>query len=524
MSVQAQVRGVDPRTGEPAGVPVTVSSPEQAVEAAARAGEAFRQREASRAAAANGAGGFDDAELLVAVADALEQQAADLVAVALAETGLPQARLTGEVARTVTQLRAFADARRQGLLADAIIDTAQDGTPPRPDQRRMAVPLGPVAVFSASNFPFAFSTAGGDTASAWAAGCPVVLKAHPAHPATSALTADVVSEAVRTAGAPAAWFQVLHGPSQELGRALVAAPDISAVGFTGSLGGGRALFDAAAARAVPIPVYAEMGSINPIVVTPGALARRGREVGTAVGAVIVASAGQLCTKPNLLIAVQGPGLDELVGGLTDAVEGGGDLVMLTPDLRDRFASGWRELTGSEQVRELVAAGVPDRPGAWQSAGLATVPAAALIEDPELVEEHFGPATLLAVAQDLAELNALVQRLPGTLTATLHAEPEERDVASALVPALAAIAGRLVFDGVPTGVTIGHATVHGGPYPATTASATTSVGLTAARRFQRPVGYQSWPDELLPAELQDANPLAIVRLVDGRYTRDPLTRS
>jgi NADP-dependent aldehyde dehydrogenase len=509
--------GIDPRTGEPVGTGIPEDGPEQAQAAATAAAAAFRDRPAQAA--------FDDGELLEAVAAGLEAAAGDLVDVATRETGLAEDRLRGEVARTVGQLRAFAAARREGLLADAIIDTARPGTtPPRPDQRRVARPLGPVAVYSASNFPFAFSTAGGDTAAAFAAGCPVILKAHPAHPVTSAVTAEVVHAAVRAAGAPAAWFQLLQGGSVELGQALAAADGVAAVAFTGSLRAGRALFETASRREVPIPVFAEMGSINPVVVTPAALEQRGAEVGRALAGAVLGSAGQLCTKPNLVLAVDGPGLDALVAALEAPLRDAGELVMLTTRLRDGFAASWRQLAQGVGVREVVAAAPAQRDGAWQSAGLATVPAAVLLEHPELLEEHFGPGTVVAVAADAAELLRLAAALPGTLTATLQAADDETgELVTTVAQVLAARAGRMIWNGLPTGVTVGHATVHGGPWPATSAAATTSVGTTAARRFQRPVGYQAWPDALLPAELQDANPLGIVRLVDGVPTREPVSR-
>jgi NADP-dependent aldehyde dehydrogenase len=515
--VAGTLTGIDPRTGHAVGSGVPEAGPDDARVAATAAAAAFRER---------GHGSFDDGVLLESVAAGLDAVADSLVEVAVLETGLAAGRLRGEVTRTTNQLRAFAAARRDGLLADAIIDTAQpDATPPRPDQRRVARPLGPVAVFSASNFPFAFSTAGGDTASAFAAGCPVILKAHPAHPVTSHVTAEAVHAAVRAAGAPPAWFQLLQGASVELGQALATADDVAAVAFTGSLRAGRALLDAASRRDVPIPVFAEMGSINPVAVTPRALVRRGGDIGTAIAGAVLGSAGQLCTKPNLVLAVEGPGLDELVGSLAAALRDAGELVMLTDRLRDGFASSWRQLTGDPDVRELVQAATPQRQGAWQSPGLATVPAAALLARPGLLEEHFGPGTVVAVAGDAGELARLAASLPGTLTATLQAEDDEvaDENVGALAAVLAAKAGRMIWNGLPTGVTVGHATVHGGPYPATTAPATTSVGTTAARRFQRAVGFQAWPDALLPAELQDANPLGIVRLVDGTFTRDPVVR-
>jgi NADP-dependent aldehyde dehydrogenase len=515
-STTPRLTGTDPRTGRSVGTGVPEAGPAEALAAAEAAAAALRARPD-----AGEPGGFDDAALLDAVAAGLEEVTRDLVAVAEQETALPPDRLAGEVARTVAQLRAFAAAARDGLLADAIIDTART-EPPKPDQRRVARPLGPVAVFSASNFPFAFSTAGGDTASAFAAGCPVILKAHPDHPGTSLLTGEVVGAAVRAAGAPDAWFQVLHGGSVELGQALATAPDVAAVAFTGSLRGGRALFDAAARREVPIPVFAEMGSLNPVVVTPRALAARGAHIGEALAATVLGSAGQLCTKPNLVLTVEAPGLDDLVDALAAPLRETPELVMLTQRLRDGFDAAWRHLADSAGVDELVPASALPRDGAWESPGLARVAAATLVQQPDLLEERFGPGTVLVIARDAAELEELLARLPGSLTGTLHAEPGDVE-APRLARILAASCGRLVWNGVPTGVTVGYATVHGGPYPATTAPATTSVGMMAARRFQRPVGYQDWPDALLPPQLQDANPLDIVRLVDGVWTREPVRR-
>jgi acyl-CoA reductase-like NAD-dependent aldehyde dehydrogenase len=513
--------GTDPRDGRAVGAGVPEAGPDEAAEAARQAARAMRER-----VPAGTPGAFDDAALLEAIAAGLAEVTADLVAVAERETALPTDRLAGEVGRTVGQLRAFAAASRDGLLADAIIDTARPATadtPARPDQRRVARPLGPVAVFSASNFPFAFSTAGGDTASALAVGCPVILKAHPDHPATSYVTGEVVDAAVRACGAPPGWFQVLHGGSVELALALATAPEVAAVAFTGSLRAGRALYDAAARREVPIPVFAEMGSLNPVVVTPGALAARAAEIGRLLGGAVVGSAGQLCTKPNLVLTVDGPGLDDLVGALAAVLRGTPELVMLTPRLRNGFDEAWRHLAGSAGVDVVVPAAPLPRPGAWEAPGLATVAASTLLDRPDLVEERFGPGTVVAVARDGAELGRLAERLPGSLTGTLHAEVGEVGTPEVvrLADVLAASSGRLVWNGVPTGVTVGYATVHGGPYPATTAPSTTSVGLTAARRFQRPVGYQSWPDPMLPAELRDANPLGIIRLVDGAFTREPI---
>ncbi|MEU9823275.1 aldehyde dehydrogenase (NADP(+)) [Pseudonocardia alni] len=496
------VHGTDPRTGAP--VPATVEDTSEAEldRRVAAAVEAGRQL-AGRTLGAR-------ASLLRAIADALDADTAELVAIADSETALGVPRLTGELARTSAQLRLFAAAVEEGSFLEAIVDHPDPGaTPPRPDLRRILQPLGPVAVFSASNFPFAFSVAGGDTASALAAGCPVVVKAHSAHPATSAATAAAVARGLDTAGAPAALHQVVYGRSA--GNALVSHPDVRAVGFTGSTAGGRALFDRAAARPTPIPFYGELGSVNPVVVLPGAAANRPAELADGFAASLVLGVGQFCTNPGLVFAPESlaPALARAVGAST-----GG------PMLTERMRTSYDEEVGARDRRSDVRAVATGSPGEGAFAvaprlhqtTLARFRAALDV----LVEECFGPAALVVTYPDDApgELLGVLADLPGSLTGTVHADAEDLDTVGRVAAVLRGNAGRLVFNGWPTGVAVSWAQHHGGPYPATTAPLHTSVGVTAVRRWLAPVTYQDWPDALLPEALQESNPLAIPRRYDG----------
>jgi NADP-dependent aldehyde dehydrogenase len=390
---------------------------------------------------------------------------------------------------------------------------------PRPDLRRMLVPLGPVAVFSASNFPFAFSVAGGDTASALAAGCPVVVKAHPSHPGVSRLTGRLVADALAKAGAPDGVFAVVHGI--DAGRALVQHPAITAVGFTGSLQGGRALFDLANSRPDPIPFYGELGALNPVVVSPGALAQRADEIVSGFVGSYTLGSGQFCTKPGLLFLPSGHGLDR---PLADAVAA----ASIGPLLNARIQEAFRRTTASfaevPGVRQVIPAATEPDSGAYAvAAALLAVPANDLIAHPELLEEAFGPAALLVEYASTKELLAALDRVPASLTAGLHVDPAgEAELTAVLLERLSARAGRVVFGGWPTGVAVTWAMHHGGPWPATTVPLHTSVGVTAVRRFQRPVVYQNAPEYALPPALQDANPLGIPRRVNGRITTAPIT--
>jgi NADP-dependent aldehyde dehydrogenase len=454
------------------------------------------------------------ADFLDAVAGEIDALGDALIAAADAETALGTPRLTGERARTTGQLRAFAALLREGSYVEAIIDRAQpDRQPaPRPDLRRMRVPLGVVAVFGASNFPLAFSVAGGDSASAWAAGCPVIVKAHPGHPHTSALTAGAVMRAAAACAFPPGFFSLVHGETPEVGQALAAHPAIDAIGFTGSHRAGRALFDTAARRPRPIPVYAEMGSVNPVVITEGALLARAGVLADGLAASAVLGAGQFCTNPGLVFLTASAAAEAFLADYT------AKMTAKTPGvLLNRAVEHGLE----RAVAETRAAGVAVQVGgAFASEGcfahtvMTADGAAFLRESDRLQTEMFGPVTLIVVCADEAERVAALGRLHGQLTATVHAEADEADAAAPILAVLAEKAGRVLWNGFPTGVEVVYAQMHGGPYPATTAPATTSVGMTAIARFMRPVAFQNWPDALLPPALQEANPLGITRLVDG----------
>lgn len=451
------------------------------------------------------------AALLEAIAAEIEALGDALLERAHAETGLPLARLTGERARTCGQLRLFAAVAREGSWVDARIDPAlpQRQPLPRPDVRRMLRALGPVAVFGASNFPLAFSVAGGDTASALATGNPVVVKGHPAHPGTSELVAGAVVRAIDRTELPPGVFSLLHGRTPETSLALVRHPALEAVGFTGSATAGRALFAAAAARERPIPVFAEMSSLNPVILLPGALAARGAAIAAAAKNSFTLGAGQFCTKPGLIVAVGSPAWDSFAAALAREAAAVAPAPMLHAGIAAAFSAAVRSLADVEWLVQGPAAHV------------ARTTVAAWRVRPELRHEIFGPFTLLLTARDEAEVHAFAAALDGQLVASVHGEPDELGAAGPLLDRLARRAGRLVVNGWPTGVEVCHAMHHGGPWPATTDPRFTSVGTAALARFVRPVCYQDCPAALLPPELRDANPLGLLRLVDGRPTRDPL---
>lgn len=460
------------------------------------------------------------AAALRAVADALDGARDELVELSHAETHLPTARLTGEVGRTTGQLRMFADGLEADGLLDVIIDTADpDAAPvPRPDLRRTQLPLGPVLIFAASNFPFAFSVAGGDFASALAAGCPTLVKSHPGHPRTSIRTAELVDTALRESGLPEGTFALIQG--QDAGVEALEDPRVEASSFTGSLRGGRFLFDVANAREHPIPFYAEMGSLNPAFVTPGAVAARGTALAEGFLGSFTMGVGQFCTKPGLLFLPRG---SELVDQLIEAVSSAAPGRMLM----DRLHAGHEEvletLTGRPAVRVLVR-GVSSGEDDTVAPTLLATDVAGLMADQEaILTECFGPTSILVEYDDLDEAVRAARVMGGSLTATVHAEAEETQAVAPLLRELRACAGRIVWNGWPTGVAVSWGQHHGGPYPATTAPSHTSVGMMAVRRFQRPVSYQDTPESLLPSELRDANPTGIVRRVDGRLTSDAVAR-
>ena len=506
----AEIRGFDPNTGselEPAYRYGDASHVEAACTAAATAFAEYR-----------GTSREQRASFLEAIADNIEAIRDELVARAAAESGLPEARLTGEVGRTTGQLRMFAAVVREGSWNEARIDPAQpDRTPlPRPDIRQRSIALGPVAVFGASNFPLAFSVAGGDTASALAAGCPVVVKAHDAHPGTSELVGRAVTDAVYAAGLPAGIFSLLYGYGPELGTALVTDPRIKAVGFTGSRSGGTALVAAAAARPEPIPVYAEMSSINPVFLLSGALANRAADIGRAFVGSLTLGSGQFCTNPGLVIAVDSPDLDNFIAAARDALAETTPTAMLTPHIADSYRHGVEAL-GNEA--DLIARGVANDAPTVCRAALFSSDASTFLASDTLQAEVFGASSVLVRCTDTEELRKVAAQVEGQLTATVHADESDHEEALKLLPILELKAGRILFNGWPTGVEVGHAMVHGGPYPATSDSRTTSVGARAIERFLRPVCYQDVPKTLLPSPIADGNPERLWRRIDGDLTKD-----
>lgn len=439
----------------------------------------------------------------------------ELIERGVAETGLPRARLEGERQRAVDQLRLFAQVVREGSFVEPRLDTPLSGRRPlpRPDLRLRHVAVGPVAVFGASNFPLAFSVAGGDTASALAAGCPVIVKAHNAHPGVSELVGTAVQRAVRDCGLPEGVFSMLFGVDAALGAALVADPRIKAVGFTGSRAGGTALMRIAAERSEPISVHAEMSSVNPVFLLPGALAARGAEIAKAFVASLNLGAGQFCTKPGLLVALEGRPLEAFIAFAAAQVRTSAAATPLTDHIQRAYASGLTRLSAMAGV--TVAARGEQADGCWSQTALLVAEAETVLAEKRLQEELFGPASLLVQCRDVAQLRELAESLEGQLTAAVHMEAADLGMARELLPVLERKAGRLLFNGFPTGVEVSHAMVHGGPYPATSDPRFTSVGTLAVRRFLRPVCYQDMPAALLPQSLQDGNPLGLWRLRDGR---------
>lgn len=446
---------------------------------------------------------------LRAGADALDAAADELIAIADRESHLGAPRLTGELARTTSQLRRFADAVLEGSYLEAVIDHPdQTATPPIPDLRRMLRPVGVVAVFGASNFPFAFSVAGGDTASALAVGAPVVVKGHSAHPRLSARTAEILSGALRSAGAPDGVLE--HVTGRQAGVDLVQHPVVKAVGFTGSLHGGRRLFDLASSRPDPIPFYGELSAVNPVLITPAAIDARADELATGLAGSFTLGVGQFCTNPGLVLVPAGSGFAATVA---DAAGGVAPATMLTTGIADAFAARLESLAGHDAVA-VSGGSVAQQQGTGGAVVLSTTSAAVLADPDALLAECFGPSTLVVEYDDLDDALAVARAVGGSLTATVHAEPGE-DL-SGIVPVLEEIAGRVLFGGWPTGVAVSWGQTHGGPWPSTT-SIHTSVGMTAMRRFLRPVSYQDAPDAALPDALRESNPLGIPRRVDGVLT-------
>jgi 2,5-dioxopentanoate dehydrogenase len=447
--------------------------------------------------------GVERAQFLRRIAENIEALGDELMARAHAETSLPQARLRTETGRTCNQLRLFADLVEEGSWVDARIDRGdrQRQPLPKPDVRSMLRPVGPVVVFGASNFPLAFSVAGGDTASALAAGCPVIVKAHPAHPGTSELVGLAICEAVKSCGLPEGVFSLLFDSGTDVATALVKHPLIKAGGFTGSRAGGRALFNVASSRPDPIPFYAEMSSVNPVVILPGALLERADQLATGLHASVTVGVGQFCTNPGLVLLADNTDSDAFVNKLGELMAGAAEQTMLTPAIHTSYRNGVAARMNHSGVETI------------GSSALFKTTATDFLAHPELAEELFGPSTLVVIYTD--QLIELINSLEGQLTATIHGTDDDLRANKDLIALLETKAGRLVFNGFPTGVEVGHAMVHGGPYPATSDGRSTSVGTRAIFRFTREVCFQDFPDEALPAELQEQNPLGIWRMVDGK---------
>ena len=462
--------------------------------------------------------GAQRATLLERIADEIMALGDDLIQRAHRETGLPEARLIGERGRTVGQLKQFAQVVREGSWVDARIDTAiPDRQPvPKPDLRRMLRPIGPVIVFGSSNFPLAFSVAGGDTASALATGNPVVVKAHSAHPGTSELVATAVRRAVVACQLPAGVFSLLHGSGKVIGTALVKHPSACAVGFTGSRAAGRALFDAASARPAPIPVFAEMSSLNPIFLLPEALQAQSTKLAEGLRTSITMGVGQFCTKPGLIFGLDSDAFDQfqkVLAGLLSAVA---PATMLHGGIGEAFHHGLAQASGVSGVKLLARSNAaPDPKQTQGEAVLLATDVANFRQHPELAEEVFGPFAVLISAPSLAELEEVARGIDGQLTATVHGTAHDLQQAGNLLQLLERKVGRLIINGFPTGVEVCPSMNHGGPYPATTDVRFTSVGTAALARFVRPICYQNFPAAQLPDALQAGNPLGIRRLVNGK---------
>lgn len=507
-------RAVNPATSEELSPPYYEATDEEiglAAEMAAEAFDDYRARPPEQKAA-----------LLDRIATEIEALGDALLERANAETALGLPRLTGERARTCNQLRMFARLVEEGSWVQARIDRAlPDRKPlPRPDLRRMLIPIGPVASFSASNFPLAISVAGNDLSSAYAAGCPVIVKAHPAHPGTSEQVAGAVVNALHACQMHSGMLSLLHGVSHRVGTTLVGHPRVKAVAFTGSLRAGRALFDEANRRPEPIPVFAEMGSVNPLFVLPGALKQRGRQIAEGLKNSVTLGVGQFCTCPGLVIGLEGDATEAFGATVAELVGAAAPGTMLYPGIRRGYVEGVKKVASVSGVK--VAAGARGETESPANQGVPTVfttDAGTFLANHVLREEVFGPSTLLVTGKSKEEMERIARALDGQLTATIHGTPEDLEEHRELVAILQQKVGRLVFNGFPTGIEPCNAVHHGGPYPATTDARTTSIGTTALERFVRPVCYQDFPQSALPPELHDGNPRKIWRMVEGQMTRD-----
>jgi len=504
-------KAIDPSSGQPIEPPFFNVDASAVDEAANLAHDAFLEYSRKN--------GAERAAFLREIASQIEALGDPLVERAMKETGLPEMRIKGETARTTGQLRLFASLAEEGSWCQARIDTAiPDRAPlPKPDIRSMLRPLGPVAVFAASNFPLAFSTAGGDTASALAAGCPVIVKAHSSHPGTAELIARAVQNAARETGMPDGVFSLLFGSGREVGSALVSHPRIKAVGFTGSTGGGTALMKLAAERPEPIPVYAEMGSVNPVVLLPKAVEANGDSIAAGLHGSATLGVGQFCTNPGLVFIRKDESGDALIKAFVEKMSETAAQVMLNPTIRKAYDEGVQRLAVNEQVDSLVVNDSAAESSACLGAtAVFEADAATLLEDKSLSHEIFGPGTTIIRWQSKEELVAAIESLDGQLTGTIHESDTDLEDFADTLPVLERKVGRLIYNGFPTGVEVCHSMVHGGPFPATSDGRSTSVGTHAISRFARLVAFQDTPSAVLPDELKDGNPLGIHRLEDGAF--------
>ncbi|WP_394777631.1 aldehyde dehydrogenase (NADP(+)) [Undibacterium sp.] len=500
-----------PATGEDLQPEFRTTGETEIAQAAALAQEAFDgYRETSPQ---------DRARFLETIAQQIVELGDELIVRAMAESGLPRGRLEGERGRTVGQLQLFADTLREGSWLDARLDTAlPERAIPRPSIRMRMIALGPVAVFGASNFPLAFSVAGGDTASALAAGCPVIAKAHPAHPGTSELVGRAIQKAVSICELHEGVFSLLTGTGNALGGDLVRHPVVQAVGFTGSRQGGLALMAIAAARPQPVPVYAEMSSINPVFLLPQALAGRGDAIAAGFAASLTLGVGQFCTNPGLVLGLKGKDFDRFAEQAAQALTAAQPGTMLTPGIQAAYQRGVQALAGNDKVKTL-SQGTAAQGTCQGAPALFITQASDFLADHALSSEVFGPTSLLVACDDVVQMRLVAEKLEGQLTATLQMDEADIEAARVLLPVLERKVGRILVNGFPTGVEVSTAMVHGGPFPATSDSRSTSVGTAAIQRFLRPVSYQNLPQALLPEALRDGNPLQIWRRKDGQLDKE-----
>lgn len=492
----------------------TEATPEEIDEAVTLASDAFKTfRNTS---------GEKKATFLNAIADEILALDDVLIQSYCSETGLPEGRAKGERGRTVGQLRSFADLVKEGSWVEAAIDTAQPERQPMPrsDIRKMLVPLGPVVVFGASNFPLAYSTAGGDTAAAFAAGCPVLVKSHPMHAGTGELVASAIREAAEKTGMPNGVFSNLNSSGIEVGQQLVKHPGVKAVGFTGSIRGGRALYDIATQREEPIPVFAEMGSVNPVIILPEALKNRQKDLAKTYAGSITLGTGQFCTNPGLLLAIKGENLSNFIHNLSNEILKIEPTVMLHPNIISAYESNKQKAISQSEI--TVTANYESAVKTnYAKQTVATVSGKTFLENPTLHQEVFGPYSIVVQCENAEELETIISKLEGQLTGTLIADAGEASKYSKVIAALQNRVGRVIFNGVPTGVEVCPSMVHGGPYPSSTDSRFTAVGIHAIKRWVRPFSYQDWPNTLLPNELKNENPLQISRLINNKQTKSAI---